>query len=99
MRTATATVAPKAITTAAIARTRLLIVRWVAQGPDQPGGDHADDQQRDSVEAESADVAVGPEAQAAVHDHVDRHRGEEAAEHEAKEQQRVSEIGIHLVDG
>ena len=58
--TATTAVAPKTSSTPTMAAIRLVIGR-VAEGADQPGGDHHDDQQRDPVEADRADVPVGPQ--------------------------------------
>src|SRR5918994_6984500 len=98
--TATAAVAPKATSSPAIAAIRLLI-RGVSNRSDQAGRDHPDDQERDRVEGERAEVSVGLEAQAPVEDHVQRDRGEERAEDQAGHQKRVSEAGIHRasVDG
>src|SRR5512139_178758 len=98
--TATIPVAAKATSNPTMAAIRL-IIRWVPQGADQGGGDHHDDQQRDRVEADCPDVAVGPQAQPRVDDHVDGQGGEEPAEEQAEHQQGVPEIGVQFrsVDG
>src|SRR5918996_1468817 len=91
---------PKASRSPAIAAIRL-IIRWVAQGADQTGGDHPDDQERDAVQGDRAEVPIGPQPQPGVDDHVDRHGGEEPAEEQADQQQGVPEVGIQFgsVDG
>ena len=73
-----------------------LVIGWVSECSEQPRGYQHDDQQRDAIEDEGADVAVGPQAQAGVGDHVEGDRGEEAAEDQAEDQQGVPEIGIHM---
>src|SRR5215216_2577603 len=93
--TATTAVAPKATTSPAMAAIRL-IIRRVAQGADQPRGDHDDDQQRDAVERDRSDVAVGPQSQPGVDDHVDGHGGEEPAEDQAEDQQDVAEVWVQF---
>src|SRR3954447_18520758 len=92
---ATIAIAASARRTPAITAT-LLVIRGVPQGADQAGADHPDDQQRDAIEPDSSDVAVGPQVEPGVHDHVDRDRGEEAAEDQAEQQQSSPEIGIHF---
>src|SRR5512132_298246 len=92
---AIAAAAPNASTSPTMAATRLIIGR-VAERADQPRRDHDDDQQRDDIEGYRPDVAVGPQAQPAVDDHIDRHGGEEPAEDQADDQQRVPEIRIQI---
>src|SRR5215212_3037232 len=92
---ATTAAAPRASTTPATAATRS-IIGWVAECADQARGDHADDQQRDGIEADRSDVAVGPQAQPRVDDHIDGRGGEEPAEDQADQKQGIPEVGIQL---
>src|SRR5262249_26977551 len=99
--TATATVAPKAATTATMAVTRLLIGR-VPDRAEQPAGDHHDDQQGDRVQTDRADVPVRAQLQPRIDDHVDRDHGEEAAEDQPEQEQGGAEVWVQWrwsVDG
>src|SRR3954465_10996304 len=95
MATATTAVTPRRRSMPTMTRTRL-IIRRVAQRPDQAGGDQDDDQQRDPVEDDRDDAATAATAQPGTDHGVDRHRGEEATEDQADQQQGVPKIWVHF---